>query len=243
MIRQQLFIGAALLAGVAIGYFAGEGRVAAPLPREHGEKSHAHAPIKDVADANVNALRRRISELESELAERTDEGSGFVQTNGQGLAQNREGGFASPANWLENLKKTDPGRYTQTTNRIAQWRARRAERVQAKIDFFASVDTSRLGEKARQVHADLQEAIIRREELEEQLHRDGVTDGERRALWSEVREAERELSRLNMNERRNLIDATMRAYGLKGQAVKEVSSAIRDVVDATESNFHPPRHR
>ena len=62
MIKHQMFIAAALLAGVAIGYFVKDEPIVAGAPTAE------IAPKKSVADkgeeASVRALRRRIAELE-----------------------------------------------------------------------------------------------------------------------------------------------------------------------------------
>ena len=51
----------------------------------------------------------------------------------------------------------------------------------------------------------------------------------------------RDLVRLNVDERKNLFDATARALGFDGQDVDEITETLLDIVDAT-SLEKPFRH-
>ena len=68
MIKHQMFIAAALLAGVAIGYFVKDEPIAAEEPTVEVVPKKAVADKGD--EASVKALRRRIVELEKLLAEK-----------------------------------------------------------------------------------------------------------------------------------------------------------------------------
>lgn len=235
MIRQQLFIGAALVCGVAIGYFA---RSSSDAPRE-AEPAHPHErrAISDRGEsASINALRHRIAELEKQLA-----AAGAAAEDGSAAStnlvavENRPRG--DPQQWLENLKQKDPERYTQMTNRFAQWRLRRNERAQRTMEFLASVDTSRWNDKQRQTHEDLQDMIVRKDELDEQMQSPDLTPIERKQLFDEMRETDKELRQLNNRERRALIEATARAAGLK-KNVGQVVNTIQEVIQATDGGGH-----
>ena len=69
MFKTQMFIAGALLAGVAIGYFAGgHGDVARPA--ETPEATVSRKPVADVGEAaSLKALRLRVAELEKLLAD------------------------------------------------------------------------------------------------------------------------------------------------------------------------------
>ena len=255
MIRQQLFIGCALIAGVAIGYFVREGGepqkkddVPPAVRKERGK------PISDGGDAaTIRSLRRRVAELESRLAETTP--GEASTTNAVAVAQQPArpgGGRAGFNDWLERLKNSDPARYAQETNRIANWRRMRAERARSSLEFLESVDTSRMSESARKTHADLQAAIARREELEDSLRSEGLSPEQRQQLFREMREVHRDLMRLNGEERANLIDETAKALGFEGGEAKEFSATIQEVINATGGGFQhrgapppppPPQNR
>lgn len=252
MIKAQMFIGAALFAGVAIGYFAGgRGNVVGPPDKE--DRYVAKSAVADKGGAaSIQALRARIAELERLLAEKGDGASPEI-SNGVAASVDQprepERPRGSMQEWMENLRKNDPERYVQMTNRFAQGRQRRAELAQSRIDFLSSIDTSRMSAAAKQIHADLQDLIVRRVEIEEQLHQEGVTDEQRHRLMDEMRETSREERRLNGQERNNLLREVARNLGVKGEKAQELTATIREVIEATDGGFswgghggHGPPH-
>ena len=248
MIKHQMFIAMALLAGVAIGYFAGgrDGRV------DTSNESAAPAQKKTVADkgdeASVKALRHRIAELERLLAEK-DGKSEIAISNAVAEAVKNRPPEPPRGNWrerMEEMKKNDPERYVQMTNRFANWRRNRAEQARSKIDFLSSIDTSHMSKGARETHAALQGLIARREGIEQRLQLPDLSDEERGRLLEEMRQTHHELRRLNGEERKNLLDETARNLGFEGEDVKEISATIQDVIEATDSGFgghHRGGHR
>lgn len=222
-----------LMIGAVSGYF-GAGFFQA---NEITLAESANVTKKALADkgneASLKSLRARVAELERMLAEKAV--SSVVSTN-QDVVERRDPP-AGPEGWrarMENLKETDPERYTQMTNRMAQWRQQRVERQQAKLDYLASIDTSRMSPKARQVHAALQDAIIQRDEIEQKLHDENISDEQRRSIFEELRASDRELGRLNQQERNNLIAETAKALGFKGDEVKEISVTMAEIIEATD---------
>ena len=239
MLKTQMFIGAALLVGVAVGYFAGDHGHPAALPEETG----AAVPRRQIADkgeaASVKALRARIAELEKALAEKskTSESavSNAVAEAVRTAEQNRRPG--DPREWLENIRKTDPERYVQMTNRFAQWRKSRAEQARSKMDFLSSIDISHMSASARQTHDELQQLIVRREEIEQALHQEGVTDEHRHELMEEMRASHEAMNELNRKERHNLIAETARELGFKGEDAKEFTATIKEIIRATDNGW------
>ena len=245
MIRSQLFIAAALLAGVAIGYFT----AGAPAPSVKEESSPVERKvISDKGeDASIKALRRRIAELERMLAEKDDK-SEIAISNAVAEAVQSRPPEPPRQNWrerMEEMKKSDPERYTQMTNRFAQWRRSRSEQARDKIDFLSSIDTSRMSAGAKKTHAALQDLVAKREEIEQQLQSPDLSDDERGRLMGELHSTHRELMRLNGEERKNLFEETARNLGFAGEDAKEFSATIQDVIEATDSGFgfHHGGHR
>ena len=237
MIKHQMFIAAALLAGVAIGYFVKDEPIAAEEPTVEV------VPKKAVADkgeeASVKALRHRIAELEKLLAER-DGKSEIAISNAVAEAVKIHQPVSmrgNPREWMENLRKNDPERYTQMTNRFANWRRSRAAEARNKIDFLSSIDTSHMSAGARKTHDALQELIASREEIEAQLQNPDLSDEERGKLMRQLRESHGELQRLNGEERKNLIDETARSLGFEGEDAKEISATIREIIETTDSGW------
>ena len=240
MIRYQLLIGLALLVGVAVGYFMRGERSPAENPAAAVSAAPARrGPVADEGHkASLAALRRRIAELERRLAEKGVNMSNAVAEVARIVPEGRD--RHDPRAWLENLRKIDPERYVQMTNRFARWRRNRAEHARSAIDFLSSVDTSRMSPEAQKTHSDLQNLIARREELEEQLHREDLSAEEREQILREMRQTHGEMMRLNGEERRNLIAETAHALGFEGDDAKEVAATIQDVIQATSSGFGPP---
>jgi len=238
MIKTQLFIAAALFVGVAVGYFV------KPTDVRVSAGEAAYVSKDKVADkgeaSSVNALRRRIAELERLLAEKDGKSEIAISNAVAEAAKAAPQGDrprGNPREWLENIKKTDPARYTQMTNRFAQWRIRRAEQARTKMDFLSSIDTSHMSEGARKTHSELQELIARREEIEEQLHQEGISDAERDKLMKEMWSTHHEMQRLNGEERKNLIEETARNLGFGSEDAQEISATIQDVIQATDGGW------
>ena len=250
MIKHQLFIAVALLAGVAIGYFVKDAPVAAEEPAKSAER--AKKPVADKGEeASVKALRHRIAELEKLLAERdgaenskeSASSETIVTSTDDGKGHRTEQRFKSHRDWLENLKKTDPERYTQVTNGMAQWRQQRLDRAQSRIDFLSSIDTSKMRPRARKVHEELQDLIAKREEIEERIHQEDLSDEARGKIMQEMFETDRRIRELGEDERGNLIEETARNLGFDGAAAKEISETIQQVIEATDNGFGPNRPR
>ena len=237
MIKHQMFIAAALLAGVVIGYFVKDEPISGEEPKtEVVEKK----PVADKGEAaTVKALRHRITELERLLAEK-DGKSEIAISNAVAEAVKNRPPEPPRQNWrerMEEMKKNDPERYTQMTNRFAQWRRSRAEQARNKIDFLSSIDVSHMNAGAKKTHAELQELVASREEIEAQLQDENLSDEDRGKLMRQLWESHRELQRLNGEERRNLIGETARSLGFEGEDAKEFSATIQDVIEATESGW------
>ena len=238
MFKTQMFIAGALLAGVAIGYFAGgHGDVARPA--ETPEATVSRKPVADVGEAaSLKALRLRVAELEKLLAEKSEKSEVAISN---AVAEAMKARPPAPQmNWrqrMEEMKKNEPERYTEMTNRFAQWRARRTEQARNKIDFLSSIDTSHMSAGARKTHDALQDLIAKREEIEEQLHQENLSDADRDRLMKEMWSTHHELQRLNGEERRNLLAETARNLGFEGEDAKEITATIQEVIRATDSGF------
>ena len=241
MIKHQMFIAVALLAGVAIGYFVKNEPVAAVEPPKAEER--AKKPVADKGEeASVKALRARIADLEKQLAERASvekameiepNVTSIVETV-KSVAKDLEPDFRDR---LEEMKKNDPERYERMRSRFAQWRQSRAEQTRSKLEFLSSVNTAHMSAEAKKTHAALQELIAKREEIETQLQDPDLSLEERGNLMRQLWEGHGELQRLNGEERQNLIDATARELGFEGEDAKDVTSTIQEVIRVTDSGW------
>ena len=237
MIKYQLFIAVALLVGVAIGYFVKDEPVAANEPAKVEEK--AKKPVADKGDeATIKALRHRIAELEKMLAEKGEKAEVAI-SNAVSEARPSD---RPQMNWrerMEEMKKNEPERYAQMTNRMAQWRRDQAARNKDKIDFLSSIDLSLMSAGAKKTHQKLQALVAKREEIEDTLHKegDGMDDNLRDELMRELHQTHREMHQLNEEERKNLLEATARSLGFEDRDAKEITATIQDVIEATDNGW------
>ena len=239
MIKHQLFIGFALIVGVAIGYFSAPTGKETPQPPQDDAGYVARASIADKGDAAaLAALRARVKELESKLAGDREEDIALISNVIDRVRGDRRGrGGQNPGEWMENLKKSDPVRFAQMTNRFAQWRSERLNRQQSKLDFLSSVDTSHMSASARKTHERLQDLIVRREEIEDEMHADPNMSWEARGqVFARMREVDEEIHRLNGEERKTLLNETARELGLGKDDAAALSETIEGILSATDSN-------
>ena len=245
MIRQQLFIGAALIVGVAIGFFVQPEPEKPEASDPKAEK--ASAPIPDRGNAAVvESLRARIRDLERRLSDVRREEESLVSNALVRLDEKRvthPPQQGSRNNWLEELKKNDPARFTQMTNRFAQWRQERKARHAAHADFLSSVNTAHMSAAAKKTHEAYQDLLGRREALEARLQNPDLTDEERRSLFEEMRAVSHEMRGKGAEERENLLGEVAHAIGLEGEAAAELVETVKDVIEVTEPGFGGREHR
>lgn len=245
MVRQQLFIGAALIAGAAIGFIArpvGDGASAVSQEKEPA----AAKPIDDNGRASTEAsLRARIADLEARLARAEAAAAEPRSEKVAEAAPNPPGGgprgdFRAH---MEEMKKNDPARYAQMTNRFAQMRKHHLARQQSKLDFLSSLDVSGMDAAGQKTHNDLQDAIVRLEDLRERMHQEDLSDEDRRSTFEEIRAAEQDLQRLGSAERNNLLLEMAKSMGLEGDAVNDAARMVNEIISATETRGfgRPPR--
>ena len=140
---------------------------------------------------------------------------------------------------MEEIRKSDPARYTWMTNHSARIRMRQLARAQGKLDILASVDTTRLSPQQKHVHEQYQDLIARQEDLRSvafaPLDDAAVTDEQRAAAHAEMREVGQRLHNLAHQERETLLDQTARAFGLTGDAAQDLVETVKAVYQATEA--------
>ncbi len=148
---------------------------------------------------------------------------------------------------LEEMRKKNPERYTQMTNRMANFRAFGLRRAANRLDTLASVDTSRMNKKELAVHEKLQDLIAREQELDDIARPDNesTTDEDRQAAWKELWKLWRQKNDLEREERNTLLAKAAESYGVKGAEAKELVETVKAVYEATQSDWGggPPHHR
>ena len=230
-----MMLGMALIVGVAIGYMFN------PSVDEQMaiQKPVGESAIRDEGDAaSINALRARVADLEAKLAEKETEKTASVDDRQGNRSQQV---MTSPREWRERLRRDNPHGYIAMTNGIARWRRERLERAQKRVDFLSSLDVSQMTPPARKTHEELQEMIVKREELEQRMRQmddsDGILDEDRRALWQEIRQTDERIRELNSSERENLMLETVKNLGFNGGDAMEVVETFQEIIENTDSGF------
>jgi len=152
---------------------------------------------------------------------------------------------------LAKLAETDPARYVQMTNRMARFdrmRQNHQARVAESLDLLASIDTSDMTARQRQVHERFQELMAQREELGAQAMPGGaeMTEEERHKAFRQMHEIGQELNRLAEQERTTLLSQTARQLGLKSHDAKDLVEAVKCIYESTQTGprgFGPPPGR
>ncbi len=242
---------AALLSGAAIGYFC---RPATQDAQEGGgakaaETKAARKTSKSADDAALNRLRRRIQSLERELAaarnaSKAEEAPRQEAENAAEAKSDRPRTrrFRPPSPEemraeLEEIRKNDPQRYAQMTNRHETMKRHRLERAQGRLDILGSVDTSRFSQGQKAVHEQYQDAVVRREELRELMDpaNADVTEEQRRSMFEEMRGLDRQIRELAESERDTLLTQTVEDLGVRGDALQDTVEAVKAIYEATQT--------
>lgn len=251
MFKYYMFILAALISGAAIGFFFGGDT----LPRSaatssESEVTQAESAIPEAgSDALVESLKARIAALEAELAAghraRRARAEGVSEDGEERAAENRRRGRGNPDERMEAFRRDNPEAYAQMTNRVAEWRQRRVEQHRNKIDILNSINITHLGPEAVETHEGLKALIAEREQVEADLMSPDLSREERIELFRRLGDVDREMRRLNGEERTILITETARELGLDGEQAEAFVGAINDVITATDNDAfgggRPPR--
>lgn len=223
---------AALLVGAALGYtlapLSNDANAEAPIEKAKPSKGGA---ITDNGDkASIAALRARVAELEQQLVNTNQ----MVATREE-RRERRERNI-NPQERMENLRKENPERYAQVTNWLARMRRNFEEHSQNTMAILASVNTSGMSAKARKTHEEYRALMQQRDDLVNQMQQENLGAEERREIDRQLFENNRNLTQLGAEERKNLLTATAKAYGIEGAEAEELMSDVRAVYDATEGN-------
>ena len=232
----------ALIAGAAIGYCLAPSSPAAaaePAAKEEGVKRQS---TDDEGErASNRALRARVRELERQLAEKGAANEQKVPENGAGPAPERgqrwPNGEEMRANF-EKFKQEHPEEYARLDKMRQDFLSRRTERANSKLDFLASVDTSRMSKEELATHTRLQELIAKRSNLEKNLNESllNLSEEDRGNFFREMGETNREIHELNQKERGVLFNSLAGELGLQGDEASAVTDAVQGILDATSGD-------
>jgi len=242
---------ATLLGGVALGWGLHPDATSTAPAKPESRKVHESKNVKDVGgDSARDALRRRVKELERELAaalsirskppEKTSSGDGSrVDAHRHREPPHDPAEFRAR---MEELRKNDPERYAQMTNGMARFRSSGLRRAANRLETLASVDTSCMTKAEFAAHQKYQNLIAREQELLEIGRPDNAetTDQDRADAWKELHELWREKRDLERVERDMLLSKTAEAYGISGSDANELVDTVKAVYEATQSGWGGP---
>jgi len=218
-----LIAGAALLAGVAIGW------TVKPVPAE--------SKAAEVQESGLKK-KKRVADSPARVKNVTTVVTNVVQstvTNTVEVAGNHPRGPGDFMADLERMKKDEPERYATMTNRMAQFRNRMTQRTENKLDTLASIDTRGWSKSQIATHEKYQDLIAKRAELMEIIRHDsGATKEERDAAFGELRKLGRELHETSVKERNTLLDKTFQELGYSSSDAREIRETIKTIYSTTE---------
>lgn len=218
-------------------------KAAEEAPREESRQERRHR-VRDVQETeDTRALHRRIRELERRLQEANAEApkqEEKIAEGGDGGNRRGEdrGGFSMRdiRERMERFEKEDPERFAQMTNGVAQGMRRMQARQQARAEFLASIDTSKMTDAQKDIHARYQEFSARQQELQEYMRPDAnVTDEERQAALDEMREVGRTVRELAHQERDVLLAQAAQNMGYSAEDAESVVAQIKDIYQVTDN--------
>ncbi len=233
-------IAAALLGGAfAAGRATRALPESAPAPSAEEEETAKSTVIPEDATrslkAQIAALKRRIAELEAG-AEPAPPSDALVPPPETAATNAAPRAFRGGGDWLPEKREKDPQRYVQTTNRMAQFRAHRLNRIQTRLDRLAGVDVSSLSPQERQGHEQLQNLLFQREELLDQVRMDAdppPSSEERQQVFAALGELNASIRDLERAERDALIRSTVQSLGVGRDGAEETVRAIRTIYELT----------
>ena len=244
MLRNKVYVGLALIAAAALGYCLHPAAEKTADKESESVRKRSAPVASDRGDAaKVTALRLQVQNLEARLAEsRANEEAAVSNAIARAMAQrpDRPPPGGSGRERLEELKKRDPERFAQVTNRLAKMHRERKSRQEARVSFLSSVNTSNMSAQDKETHDEYQELLARREALEEQMHQPDITDDARHELMDEMREIDHQMRTLGGSERKVLLNGVAQAIGMQGDAATELVETVSDVFEATAAGGGPP---
>ncbi len=199
-----------------------------------------------VDNAEIDRLRKRIDELESELAAQFAAGEvdldAAVNKAVDKMGVKTEPKRESFMERMARLKKENPQHYEAVVRHHEDYQRHRRLRAAEKADFFESIDLSSLTPQARDTHRRLLEQIEmvarQREKIDDWMH-GPHTDEERSQNYSQLAKMYGELRNLYEEERYNLLVSSVKSMGLNSRDVENFVADIQTIYNATQIGGHP----
>lgn len=201
---------------------------------EKGVKLELEDQSAAVLRAQVQELKKQIAALKAEKEDASAQAEVQVAEEARPERERRGGGRDGWRERMERMKKENPEQYAAMTNGIARWRRSRLEAAQNKLDFFGSIDMSKMSDEDRERTEKLQDLLVKREELESKMSPESdATDDERRQMMRDMWSMGGEINQLNGQVREALFRQTVAELGFVGEEADAVSGAISAIIEMT----------
>lgn len=123
----------------------------------------------------------------------------------------------------------------QVREQLEGMRKRNDAKFASSREFLGSIDVSRLGPKAVKTHNELQKLLESRDACEKIIRNPQASAKEKEDAMTELALSEKQLQKLNGEERDNLLAMTAEELGCKGEDAKVVTRTIKDIFRATSN--------
>lgn len=244
---KKFAVAAAFVAAVAAAFVLGRFSRPAVEPQASAEPDDACRPRQAAPVDPTNALKAQIAALKKKVAALEREKETATETEKPAEeplpeaetppTTERARPMPGPFGSLAEIRKNDPARYAEITNNMARFEARRLRRAQSRLDTLAQVSTDGFTQRERETHDQLQELLVRREELSARMRAamedESVTDEDRRAAFDEMRELHEDIRRLERQERNALLTATAKNLGLAGEDAAAFVDTVKTIYEVT----------
>lgn len=243
-----------VLVGLVVGaaaFLAGNwtGRRCAQTNGSGGEAKETEVRPKAGDDAALARAKRRLRELESELAalraaakrEKTEEkptepaeepaevATAPTPIPGTDASISVSLG-TSNEDILSQIKRQVPKEhFAEVTNVFARMRERNRNKSRGKVQYLAGIDTSNMTDAQRKSHQRYLELLTKMEELS--AKNTGFLP-DMSTLQQQV-ELQTQLTPLAKEERKLLVDQLSRSLGYEGEDAAVIGETVQDIVDAT----------
>lgn len=192
--------------------------------------------VKDEAALRtVEALRKRVAELEKGLAAREAELEQLNRKHQAEAASPRMPGRGDFRRRMEQFKKENPERYAEMEKQREEMRQRMERDKEERANFLASVNTQGMNENQKANHEKLLETLAKIEELRAQREQANAEPGS--AADTEFHQAMRqtmtELGTLYEQERISLLEQAAFAAGYEGNDAATFVDYIQEAVQST----------
>ncbi len=201
-------------------------------------EARAYNRREDVELHELAQLRKRVSELEHQLAEKSRQQPALAKaTKPEEPEQNK---LSRRQRWeasMEKLRRENPEQYAEIQHKREEFRQTMEQRTRDRVDFLDAVDERNMTQEQLENHARLVEAVARVNELRASFADESGRTPEKRREMGELMET---LVSGYTEERQYLFEETARAVGYQGDDAAIFADHLQTIFENTTLQ-HPSR--